>query len=319
MPEHTMPARHGAAFGMVVAALLAVGYLGIRPVTANAAGREHQQPPSAQGLAARTGPASRSGLGAAEGTPAPPAPPNRPGRPHVGRGRGPDAPTGRDSFVLAHRGGTERAPENSMAAFDDAIAIGVDYIETDVRHSADGVAFLVHDPLLPRRCGAYAGQAVNLLTAAQLAKVRCAGQPLPRLTDLVDRLLRPDAVNVSVMAEVKDTDPLGIRDTLAPLGWRRVLVESFNLAALHRIEVATPQVRTCAIFVSAATLADALAVTHDCVAPEQSAVSPALVDKAHRAGAIVLPWTVDDPATMARFVALGCDGLITDRPRTAPR
>ena len=328
MREQRMPMRHGAAFCALVAALLAVGYLGVRPGDAHAAGGERPGPGPVAGQA-RVGAAgsarsARSALGAAlprDDTPVPghPGASGRPGDTRIGRGRGPDVPTGRDSLVLAHRGGTERAPENSMAAFDDAIAIGVDYIETDVRHSSDGVAFLIHDPLLPHRCAPYAGYAVNLLTAAQLDEVRCSGQPLAQLTELVHRLQSPDAMDVSVMAEVKDTDPLGIRDTLAPLGWKRVLIESFNLAALHRIEVASPQVRTCPVFTSPTTLAAALAVTHDCVAPEQgTVVTQTLVDRAHQAGAIVLPWTVDDPATMARFAAMGCDGLITNRPRIAP-
>ena len=292
-----MPPGRGLTFGVIVAALLAVGYLGVHTGSAQAAGGQQPEPPGVARLQA----APSRGV---------------PGRhSHVPDGDAAAVHT----LVLAHRGGRERAAENSMAAFDDAIAVGVDYIETDVRHSLDGVAFLVHDASLPHACAPFAGHPVNLLTAAQLDTVRCSGQPVPHLTALVARLLRPDAAHVSLMVEIKDTDPLGVRDAVAPLGWRRVLVETFNLAALHRIEATTPQVRTCAVFGAAGTLPDALAVTHDCVAPEQTAVTPALVAKAHAAGALVLPWTVDDPAAMAHLVSLGCDGLITDKPRSAPR
>ena len=301
MRTQRMAPGRGATFGALVAALLALGYLGVHTGNAHAAGGS--EPPGV----ARVGAAPAPVPGPAAG---------RPGaRPH----HLPDGDAASvHTLVLAHRGGRERAAENSMAAFEDAITIGVDYIETDVRHSLDGVAFLVHDPTLPRACEPYAGHPVNLLTAAQLDAVRCNGQPVPHLSAVVARLLRPDAANVSLMVEIKDTDPLGVRDAVAPLGWRRVLVESFNLAALHRIETASPQVRTCAIFGAASTLPEALAVTHDCVAPEQTAVSAGLIARSHAAGALVLPWTVDDPATMAHLVALGCDGLITDKPRTAP-
>jgi glycerophosphoryl diester phosphodiesterase len=301
MRERMAPGR-GAAFGVLVAVLLAVGYLGVHTGSAQAAGGQRAEPP---------------GVARLQAAPAAGSSPHRPG---PRRGHAPDggaAPV--RTLVLAHRGGRERAAENSMAAFDDAIAIGVDYIETDVRHSLDGVAFLVHDASLPHPCAPFTGQPVNLLTAAQLDTVRCSGQPVPHLTELVARLLRPDAAHVSLMVEIKDTDPLGVRDAVAPLGWRRVLVESFNLAALHRIEAATPQVRTCPIFGAVGTLPDALAVTQDCVAPEQTAVSAGLVAKAHAAGALVLPWTVDDPTAMAHLVTLGVDGLITDKPRTVPR
>src|SRR2546423_2917916 len=120
-------------------------------------------------------------------------------------------------LILGHRGGTERGYQNSMAAFNDAIGLHLDYIETDVRHTADGVAVLIHDPTLPAACTLHPGVAVSALSAAELAKVRCAGQAVPRLTDLVTRLTQPDARHVGAMAEVKDVDPLGIRDALAPL------------------------------------------------------------------------------------------------------
>jgi glycerophosphoryl diester phosphodiesterase len=233
------------------------------------------------------------------------------------RNAGPAPPAGRTPLVLAHRGGIEYGRENTMTSFDDAIAIGADYIETDVRHSADGVAFLIHDPTLTRACTPHTGKAVRSLTAAQLAKVRCGGQPVPRLSDLVTRLRRPDAARISVFPEIKDGDPLGVRDALAPLGWSRVIVQSSDYDALQQIERASPQVRTCPLIWTADGLDRALAVTHDCVGPEFHLVDADLIAKAHAAGAVVFPFTVDNPAVMRRLVAMGCDGIITNRPRQA--
>jgi glycerophosphoryl diester phosphodiesterase len=218
-------------------------------------------------------------------------------------------------LVIAHRGGTERRYQNTMAAFDDAISLHLDFVETDVRHTADGVAVLIHDPSLPPECRPGAGIAVHALTAAQLARVRCAGQPVPRLADLVNRLRRPDARRVGIMAEVKDTDPLGVRDVLAPLGWRRVIIESFNWAALGAIEQSSPQVPTCPLGVTADRLAAALAVTHDCIGPERPTATTDLIARAHAAHVGVLVWTVDDVAAMRHLGDEGVDGLITDRPR----
>jgi glycerophosphoryl diester phosphodiesterase len=175
----------------------------------------------------------------------------------------------------------------------------------------------MHDPTLRPGCAPFTGHALHTLTAAQLGRVRCGGQPVPRLTELVARLSRPDAARVSVMAEVKDTDPLGVRDALAPLGRRRVLVQSFDFDALRQIEHATPSVRTCPLFWNADSLDAALHVTRDCVAPDWRAVTPALVTRAHAAGAIVLPFTIDDPAQMIQLAGAGVDGIITNRPRLA--
>jgi glycerophosphoryl diester phosphodiesterase len=220
-------------------------------------------------------------------------------------------------LIIGHRGGTERGYQNSMAAFNDAISLHLDVVETDVRHSADGAAVLMHDPALPHECRPFAGVAVHALTAAQLRRVRCAGQPIPRLADLVARLMRPDARRVAIMAEVKDGDPLGVRDALAPLGWQRVIIESFDWAALGTIEQATPQVVTCPLGVTADRLAGALAVTHDCVGPERRAATIDLITRAHAAHVGVIVWTIDDVPTMIQLSDHGVDGLITNRPRRA--
>jgi glycerophosphoryl diester phosphodiesterase len=150
-----------------------------------------------------------------------------------------------------------------------------------------------------------------------LAHVRCGGQPIPRLGELVTRLRRPDASRISVMAEVKDVDPLGIRDALAPLGWSRVLVQSSDYGALRQIEQTSPQVRTCPLIWTPDGLERALAVTHDCVGPELHLVDANLIARAHAMGAVVFAFTADDPAAIRRLAAMGCDGIITNRPRQA--
>jgi glycerophosphoryl diester phosphodiesterase len=274
--------------------------------------------------AATTGTAMDNGTATGTGGAAAPGTPTGTGTPTGSlalkpeSGRSPTVRTNRRGpVVLAHRGGVEKAPENSMAAFDDAIALGTEYLETDVRHSADGVAFLVHDPTLPAQCTLYPHLPVTALTAAQLTEVRCGGEPLVRLRELVTRLRRPDAARTSLMAEVKDTDPLGVRDALAPLGWRRVVVQSFNLPALRMIEKSSPQVRTCALMWQSSTLPQALTVTHDCVAVDYHDLDQGFVRRAHTVGAVVYPFTVDDADAMRRVTALGVDGIITNRPRTA--
>jgi glycerophosphoryl diester phosphodiesterase len=119
------------------------------------------------------------------------------------------------------------------------------------------------------------------------------------------------------MAEVKDTDPLGIRNALAPLGWQRTIIESFDWSALATIEHDSAQVPTCPLGVTLATLSAALAVTHDCIGPEQHSVTAQLIARAHHAGVGVLAWTVNDRGVMDRLTRQGIDGLITDRPRIA--
>ena len=251
-------------------------------------------------------------LAGCSGTPRtpPPRPANR-----LARWTAAKARWGGRPLLLGHRGGQERGYQNSMAAFGDAITLGLDYIETDVRHSADGVAVLQHDPRLPPTCDRYRGHAVRALTAAELATVRCGGQPIVTLAQLVQRLQQSDARRTGLMAEVKDVDPLGVRQAVAPLGWARVIIESFHWSYLARIEATDPRVVTCPLGVSLLTLRRALAVTHDCVGPDEQQATPVLVAAAHAAGVGVIAWTVDDPQQAIALADRQVDGIITDRPR----
>lgn len=222
-------------------------------------------------------------------------------------------------WIIAHRGGTEQAPQNSMAAFNQAIALKVNIIETDVRHTADGVAVLIHDPTLPKPCTPFAGAAVHNLTSAQLATVRCSGQPIPHLAELVARMRRPDATAVALMPEIKDTDPLGVRDAVAALGWSRVYLQSFDLPALAGIERASPEVTTCALISTAQDVAGALAVTRDCVMSDWQAIDQPMVARVHAAGAAMVAYTVNSPDTMRTLAGAGVDGIVTDKPHLAFR
>ena len=82
--------------------------------------------------------------------------------------------------VLAHRGLALEAPENTLLAFAHALALGVEYLETDVHASADGVAMVAHDPDLSRVLGR--PEKVSDLTAAELAALDLGeGQHMPTL------------------------------------------------------------------------------------------------------------------------------------------
>ena len=91
---------------------------------------------------------------------------------------------------FAHRGGTSEAPENTLPAFEHAVALGFRYLETDVHLSADGVLMAFHDPDLSRTCGI--DGTIADMTADELADVLVDGRaPIPTMSDLLERF--PDA------------------------------------------------------------------------------------------------------------------------------
>ncbi|MEJ7635787.1 glycerophosphodiester phosphodiesterase family protein [Aeromicrobium sp.] len=120
-------------------------------------------------------------------------------------------PSPDDMIIQAHRGGPDLgAPENSIALFQKAIASGVvDRIETDVRSTRDNVLVIIHDAKLPASCTtstglSVAGKLVRRMLWADLAKVRCSGEPIPRLNDALTVVRGTD---VSLNLELKlDSD-----------------------------------------------------------------------------------------------------------------
>ena len=86
-------------------------------------------------------------------------------------------------LAFAHRGGALEAPENTMAAFGHAVDLGYRYIETDIQATRDGVAVVFHDDDLIRLTGR--PEAVADLSWDDLKHVRVAGEPIPRLDELL--------------------------------------------------------------------------------------------------------------------------------------
>jgi glycerophosphoryl diester phosphodiesterase len=228
-------------------------------------------------------------------------------------------------LAFAHRGGAAAALENSMAAFEGAIALGYRYLETDVHATADGVLLAFHDRTLDRVTGRRGR--LRHLTYADVATVRIGGTAaIPRLEDILGTW--PD---VRVNIDVKDwpaIDPL-VETIRRTASLDRVCVASFSDRRLARVRAALgPRLCTSlgplgVLRLRASSygrmLSQAAASVVPCAQiPPRAGVVPIvdarLVETAHRRGVSVHVWTVDDPAEMNRLLDLGVEGLMTDRP-----
>lgn len=230
-------------------------------------------------------------------------------------------------LAFAHRGGTESAPENSVAAFGAAVGLGFRYLETDVHLSADGVVVAAHDERLDRvadRQGAIAE-----LTWAEIATARLGGsEPVPTFEELL-RTFPEQRFNV----DPKSDEVVGpLVDLLARLdAVERVCIGAFSDDRLARLRGAFGSAlctsagpRETVRFVAAARLPGGprsrrRAPAYQCLqVPTHhrgvEIVTPRFVQAAHGRGLQVHVWTVDDPDEMHRLLELGVDGLMTDRP-----
>ena len=228
-------------------------------------------------------------------------------------------------LALAHRGGSLTAGnvgiENSLAAFGHAYALGYRYFETDVRASADGIVYAIHDATLERLSGS--NVAVAEVTAEVLDRELIDGrEPYARLEGLFTQY--PDArLNI----DLKSDDVLEATCTLVErLGvQRRTLLASFSHRRLRRARRRVPGVATSAssIEVAVIKLLPTVLLRVGRLAPvclqvpatrgRLRVVTSGFVRKAHALGLQVHVWTIDDAQQMHELLDLGVDGIVTDR------
>jgi glycerophosphoryl diester phosphodiesterase len=259
--------------------------------------------------------------------------------------------------LAAHRGGAALWPENSLLAFREALALGVDLLELDVHLSADGVPVVVHDASLERTTEGTG--AVGERPAAELTRLRLrgpdgaiTGERLPTLDDVL-ALVAPTRAGllVEVKGPVPGVNVLYERDgdevriepgpdypglvdkTVAALHKARVLERSnlmgFSPDVARRARELAPDVATTFLVAAPhvalveARPADAIAwarrVGATDVGMQHVLVDAAVMAAARRDGLRVGVWTVNEEPEMRRVIALGVDVLTSDRPDVALR
>ncbi|GAB3262757.1 glycerophosphodiester phosphodiesterase [Nocardioides dilutus] len=231
-------------------------------------------------------------------------------------------------LAFAHRGGAYHPEieglENTLAAFKHAVALGYDYLETDVHVTSDGVLLAFHDSVLDRVTDQEG--AISELTFEEVRRALVGGrEQVPTLAQLFDEF--PAArFNIDLKS---DGGAAALAGFIAEReAWDRVLVGSFSRRRLREFRRLTQgRVPTSATafdivlfrFLPSGRLADRL--TGRTVAALQiphrrgrlTVASRGLVRRAHAAGRPVHVWTIDDPDEMQELLDRGVDGIFTDR------
>ncbi len=245
-------------------------------------------------------------------------------------------------LFFAHRGGALLAPENTIEAFERGLRLGADALEMDIQTTREGEIVVIHDPTLERTTNG-AGL-VSALALEELQRLdagyhfspdggatypfRGAGVRVPTLRAVLERF---PATRLNI--DLKQSGPAREERLWALIqehdACDRVLVASgdehepivrFRQLTGGRVATSASE-REIRTFILAALgrVAWALRPAYDALqVPETHGrtrvVSPVMVAAAHRAGLAVHVWTVDDRVAMERLLALGVDGLMTDRP-----
>lgn len=225
--------------------------------------------------------------------------------------------------VLAHRGSSKAAPENSMSAFRQAIADGADWIELDVQETADGEVVVFHDSDFMR----LAGVATKIWDArrADLAAIDIGsqfapafkGERVPTLGEVLD--LCKDRVRVLIELKYYGHDQRleeRVAHEVEARGMAsQIAVMSLELRLVRKMKALRPGWTVGLLLsVSAGDLGESGA---DFLAVNAAFASRRFVRRAHSRGMKALAWTVDDAPTMAAMMGRGVDGVITNRPALA--
>ena len=229
--------------------------------------------------------------------------------------------------IVAHRGSSWVAPQNTLAAFEAAARAGADAIELDVQLTSDGHVVVIHDETLDATTSG-----TGWVQDTTLADVRAldagawfapayAGQRVPVLSDVIELLARHPSVDLlcEVKGEWTRDEASRVTGPLREAGLAdRVVVQSFWPGTVDALRAADPGMRRGLLLADlgpdvldvCASLDVVMANPHGLLLQQD----PGLVERLHGAGLRVAVWTLDEPAQWAAAVALGVDEIITDRP-----
>ncbi len=234
-------------------------------------------------------------------------------------------------WVIAHRGASGIAPENTLAAFRKAVELGAGFIETDLQLSRDAHLVALHDDTLERTTNG--SGPVSSRTLEELRKLDAgswfgasghekhagfAGERIPAVEEI---LAFGREHEIGLFLEVKPTGPSGAEHAIVGALHAcgevpRSVVLSFSPSVLKRVRQLDPLVVTGFLFSDRLPTAVATAVDSGArqLLPRTDRVSRELVTEAHAHDLRVVTWTANTADEMRKLISAGVDGIITNYP-----
>ncbi len=233
--------------------------------------------------------------------------------------------------IIAHRGASAYAPENTLASFKLALQQSADAVELDAKLTADGQVVVIHDPTVDRTTLG-AGNVHDLrlselrkLDAGSHFDIAFQGEGIPTLEEVFKAVGQLTYINVELTnyKSINDDLPERVADLVRKYRLQqRVFFSSFNPLALIRAHRQIPEAPVGLLALPGASGALARSwlgrlIGYQSLHPEKGDVTATLVNNAHRRGKKVFVYTVNEKEDMQRLFALGVDGIFTDDPLRA--
>ncbi|MEW3991197.1 glycerophosphodiester phosphodiesterase [Bacillus altitudinis] len=230
-------------------------------------------------------------------------------------------------YIIAHRGSSSAAPENTIAAFDVAVKQGADYIELDVQMTMDQHVVVIHDDTVDRTTNgnglvkSYTLDQLKKLDAGSWFDHQYTNERIPTLQEILERYSQ----RIGILIEIKHPKrQIGIEKAVARIinrfaYSRHIMIQSFDVHALQRIKAFAPSLRTALIIKpDAFKLTKRKLTTYssfaNCINMKKTMINRWWIDRIHTFGMDVFIWTIKDQKTADRIKKYPSDGVVTDNP-----
>ncbi len=232
-------------------------------------------------------------------------------------------PTVNHTLIVAHRGAAGKAPENTLASFEQAIKDQTDWIELDVQEDADGTVVVMHDSDFMK----LSGEPIKTwdTTADTRKDLDIGGWYDPAFSDqrvpTLQQVLELARGKVKVVIELKyygydQQLEQAVIDIVEQMDMvNEVAIMSLKYAGIQKVRTLRPDWNIGLL--SATAIGDLSRLDTNFLAVAMGMATPGFIQRAHKAGRKVFVWTVNDSISMSRMMSLGVDGLITDEPELA--
>ena len=236
--------------------------------------------------------------------------------------------------VIAHRGGANLAPENTRAAFIEAMKFDVDMIEIDVEQTLDSIIVVIHDRTVDRTTNgkgyvdSLTYNYISSLDAGSWYNSKYSNEKIMTLDEVLELLNG----RVTLLIEIKEGSERypGIEKRTAEAiqrfnAYSWTIVQSFNEKAIKRISELDPNIETYYLlgknypeyFLDLRKRIETnqpAQFSYEGIAIHHSIVRPTMIDSIKSLGIRVFTWTVNDINDMQKMIESGVDGIITDSP-----
>lgn len=233
--------------------------------------------------------------------------------------------------TIAHRGVSNRAPENTMAAFKQALQMGCDYIELDVHMTLEGDLAVIHDTTVDRttdgtgRVRDLIRNEIKQFDAGSWFGPSFAGEKIPLLEEVLDAF----GGKIGLLIELKKPSLYpGLVERVVDLLKKRhfrftsqshpIMVQSFDIQALRQFYQLMPEVPIGVLISRKGKMKQRMlrefAQFADYVNPKKSLIDPQSVSLVHSLGMEMMAWTLQKQENLLPLLYAGVDGIITDDP-----